>query len=555
MIVTRYRRLESALGVVCVLAAAVAGLGDSSASGQYQLGDGRALDRNLQQGSGGANAPSRPNPYGRYSDAIITGNVGGLGAFRGDVGYRAPGEFRGRTSSDDTYNFRRVALPQSVRTTPEGRVRPSAQNPQLDPTRVEGTVLLRGGTGARAGDLNRQLREFPSSLVIDDTSDSVGRVGPDRLLDVTRRDRFMGGPERAGLMADDRGQLLQLTTSPLTGLRRRVVGQLGQPEIEPGDAEAREELDERERMNLEASRRGRLSGAIVGRQGDERDERVDQRLGSRQLIDPIGMPRFEEVEPGEDVYADLLREIDAQVPGGLRVGERQDAQPQAQAERELTRVEQLAEEFDRTRRGEGIDEEDGDPLDRLAAGLSYDLPPVESFVGEGDNATNRALAQAEQLMAQERYFQAEALYERVLVMRPDYAIAQMGRVHAQVGAGLYLSAAMNLRQALVRNPQLIAARYRGAVMPSPQRLREIEDELDDLARTDAEAAAILQGYLAYQTSSEAELRESLDRLEEQAGDDDMPGLLRRIWLRDEQAPEGQGGEADEGGEAVPDQAP
>src|SRR5437762_1643352 len=63
-----------------------------AASGQ------NALDRNLQVGSGGVNTPTRPdfNTEVRMRNAIITGNAPGGVSFRGDVGYRAPGEFLGR---------------------------------------------------------------------------------------------------------------------------------------------------------------------------------------------------------------------------------------------------------------------------------------------------------------------------------------------------------------------------------------------------------------------------------------------------------------------------
>src|SRR3954471_2751530 len=63
--------------------------------------DQNVLDRNLQQGSGGVN-PGRPDfaQEARFRNAIVTGNVPGGLSFRGNVGYRAPGEFAGNLPSN-----------------------------------------------------------------------------------------------------------------------------------------------------------------------------------------------------------------------------------------------------------------------------------------------------------------------------------------------------------------------------------------------------------------------------------------------------------------------
>src|SRR5512142_812694 len=84
-----------------VAAAAVLGLA-GSALGQY------ALDHSLQVGSGGRNAPGRDlKKELEFRNAVITGNAPGGISFRGDVGYRAPGEFFGHLGSNDTFAFRR----------------------------------------------------------------------------------------------------------------------------------------------------------------------------------------------------------------------------------------------------------------------------------------------------------------------------------------------------------------------------------------------------------------------------------------------------------------
>lgn len=544
---TTRRLLAGPACVVAIFAALTLLAFAMPAQAQHGLGDGRALDRNLQSGSGGVNQPRRGNTYGQYSDAIITGNVGGLGAFRGGIDYRAPGEFTGGTSLDDTYNFRRIALPQSVQRRPGEEARGSTINPQIDPLRVQGTVMLRGGTGTRVSDINRRIQQFPDSFVIEDRGDRHDRgLLDDDPLRGNFEDRIIPDRRAAGLLADDRGRLLQLTTSPLTGLRREVVGRMRVPTMGDEDQEADEDLTpderrEREREALEeARRRGRLvDERITGRLGDDRDEdsrpaRVGERDRVEGRIDPADSPLAQLTgddapERGEDVYADLLRDIDRQTSGRLQLGTRRRDFDKG---RQQSRIEQLAEQFESAQRGEGLEGDDEqDPMDRLASGLSYDLPPVESFVGTGDSRVNRLLAQAERYMDEGQYFQAEAMYDRVLVLQPDYAIAEMGRVHAQIGAGLYLSAASNLRFALATNPQLIAARYGDAVMPDASRLDVVREELRDLAESDPDAASLLQSYLAYQEGRSSDLAASLDELERYSSEQDpVVDILRRVWL-------------------------
>jgi hypothetical protein len=42
-----------------------------------------------------------------FRNALVTGNVIGGREFRGDVGYSAAGDFRGRLGSDDFFSFQR----------------------------------------------------------------------------------------------------------------------------------------------------------------------------------------------------------------------------------------------------------------------------------------------------------------------------------------------------------------------------------------------------------------------------------------------------------------
>lgn len=213
------------LALVLVAAAAAVPIG--SAHGQYQLGDGRGLDKNLQRGSGGVNAPKLRNSQGLYSDAVVTGNVTGLARFRGDINYPAASEFRGQLGSDDLFDFNRTAYRPSttVRRLYEGL--PS--NRALRPGRASGAggqIILRSGAGSTLGDLSGQYQPYGPD--VDVRRHDVGaiqgfRVEQQRMLN-PRLDTDHAASYSRHVLAvsrDREGRRLQVETSPLRGLIMR----------------------------------------------------------------------------------------------------------------------------------------------------------------------------------------------------------------------------------------------------------------------------------------------------------------------------------------------
>ena len=80
---------------------------------QNALGDGRALDANLQQGAGRQNAPGRNSNFAeevRFRNAIVTGNAPGGMSFRGEAGYLSSDDFRAPLGSDNLFSFQRDSL-------------------------------------------------------------------------------------------------------------------------------------------------------------------------------------------------------------------------------------------------------------------------------------------------------------------------------------------------------------------------------------------------------------------------------------------------------------
>src|SRR5690606_27016447 len=56
------------------------------------------------------------------------------------------------------------------------------------------------------------------------------------------------------------------------------------------------------------------------------------------------------------------------------------------------------------------------------------------------------MSRGEALLSEARFFDAEDAFTRALALSPMDPLASIGRVHAEIGAGLFLSAAANLKR-------------------------------------------------------------------------------------------------------------
>jgi len=192
----------------CVVAAGLT----AHAQAQY------LLDNNLQEGSGGVNAP-QPEPDYEARNAIITGNVPGTGYFRGNVPYTAPSEFRGRTGSSDLFRFRA----RSAGNTSD--YAPSTSGYQLgqgtggvgtfQSLRREQGIFLREGSGVSVGQL--EAAGNPSQMYLPPRGAEVPPIA-DQTLRSGAAD-LPGLDRRLGMTQMPDGRLLEVRASPVSGVR------------------------------------------------------------------------------------------------------------------------------------------------------------------------------------------------------------------------------------------------------------------------------------------------------------------------------------------------
>lgn len=547
-------------------------LAAGSATAQYEL------DNSLQAGSGGINQPQQQPDYGAGND-IVTGNVTGLDYFHGDVGYRAAGEFRGQTGSNDLFRFRAQSAPVNQNLQP-GHVQTLRPTPiYRDQSGVSGADVTQPGLGGASiiQPHSRAYHQYDPTLAPGAAPVYTASPAPDRLM----------------LMPSEDGNLYEVYATPMLGMRSRVVGRLPQgpaseldaqqqivPErtdqsaAPPPDADALDfdfdfldgssprEPTPTDEPRVDSSVRPRRVTAIGPGlldlvQSSRIDGTTEGTLAERaaeieaQLYSPLGSRT---VEPGQDVYLDLLVEMQRRgraLDAGdgtteLRIDDEPRAttaprvplappssQVLAAAEAERRRAMGLPAEDEQDGEGEPADDvRMNEALERLLAKLDAQGPPVRTLAGDAEAEYNDQMRRGERAMVAGRYFDAEARFIAAGVSAPTQPLPRVGQIHAQMGAGLVRTAATNLRNLFVDHPELIATRYLPTLLPEEARLVWLRERLEEMiGLADTPEPALLMAYLGYQTGNRELTVFGLDKAQARTPDDPLLPVLRRLWLK------------------------
>lgn len=117
------------------------------------------------------------------------------------------------------------------------------------------------------------------------------------------------------------------------------------------------------------------------------------------------------------------------------------------------------------------------------------------------DAYQRHMTSGQDALRSEKFFEAEDRFTRAIAAMPGDPMAMVGRVHAQLGAGLYLSAASNLRGLFAQHPEMIGATYAPTLTPTGDRADRIaiqlREELGNQQTALSKDAALLLAYLGH----------------------------------------------------------
>ncbi|MCW5754823.1 MAG: hypothetical protein KIT24_08985 [Phycisphaeraceae bacterium] len=501
------------------------------AAAQNRLGDGRGLERQLE-----ITAPTqRYNPAEawrqelQFRDAIVTGNAPGGLSFRGDTAYRSSREFAGELGSNDLFSFRRDSLysglsGHGLRATDALQYQMALTTGSRAPAGIIGSPLVYQGQVASGADVRRRNELFVP-----------GGDMPRRDPDFPVNDPYAGG-----------GSLLGALRSPSA----YVTSRSSQPMIMSTQRDLADNP-----LGMTASALGGIKLVPLV---------VPERLAMTDIGSSLASPDVRSAQRSAyDIVRERLAEAAASPEGATELPEWERRLAELRAELDAIQMPVTTLPLDREGTMEPVPAEPGEESPAGYEGLEpatiefirRGRIEIESFVGplpEGVSydAYGEHMRIGEHLMHNERYFDAEERFIRALAARSGDPTAMVARVHAQLGAGLYRSAATNLREAMMRHPELAPVRYRGGTMPSAARTATLMHELKaNIGFGDGESmrqlereSALLLAYLAFQTGDTALCARSLDVLSDSrvAADAALIALLRGVWL-EAPARSGEGG--------------
>jgi hypothetical protein len=140
--------------------------------------------------------------------------------------------------------------------------------------------------------------------------------------------------------------------------------------------------------------------------------------------------------------------------------------------------------------------------------------------------------QGESALRESDYFRAERRFEQAQSLASDNPLVEVGITHAQLGAGLYLSASLTLRNLFVAFPELIDAKYDRALLPNQDRLERAVGFMRERIKSgeDAPGYGILLAYIGHQTSDRKLVEEGLAVIGGNEKLDLSRKLLEGVWL-------------------------
>ncbi|MGP1347583.1 MAG: hypothetical protein ACTS3F_13080 [Phycisphaerales bacterium] len=643
-------------GVVAVRAMVltlVAGGLVGAAQGQNALGDGRALDRNPQVGSGGRNAPGHDFRADiAFRNAIVTGNVTGNLGFRGDVGYTGAFDFRGSTADEEFFRFEARSTSSADvlnfhqtrgRTAQDSSLRGLGATQQAMGWSVAGgrgaMIVDRTFSGTSAARIDQAIRDplgGAAGITIDEyprlrgsirsTSDLIARtpsepsrlgiiedqsgngarsmrVGSDLLAvrDLPMRPRtaldgvpLMPSPELLSSWRDPGEGLVP----PIDGAGGGVDDPFGIVPVPGTELDPDAALDPLRGMDGQAGdgtgaldpltnrlptnrlspdvspyrtameslriRNDRIETRAAGVRGTERateiaTERVDGSESSMSWVMTLD-------ERLAAIRASLLSgEGDGvgDVDGGGSMLDRVLSESERAMERERLRLE--LREMTPEERAEWLrDPEVVEAMSRSDAAVEMAREAlaetgvvVRTLTTRPANERERSvferhMSEGQSLLGEGSFFAAEERFTAALFIVPGDPLAAAGRVHAQIGAGMYRSATLNLRTLLRNYPEMAGVRFDASLLPSGERLQTTLDRLRE--RTDpkvpmSQEAGLLLAYMGHQLGNDADVRRGLAAAREVARAterevDPLVALLEAVWIA-----EGGGGTGDSSGDS------
>ncbi|MFN7374363.1 MAG: hypothetical protein ACK5TP_01535 [bacterium] len=165
---------------------------------------------------------------------------------------------------------------------------------------------------------------------------------------------------------------------------------------------------------------------------------------------------------------------------------------------------------------------------------------VQELVPEGatrEQAADGFIKLGQELLAAGRFVSAEQAFDQALLRQRENLFARAGRVHAQLGAGMFLSSGLELRRLLTDHPEMIPVRFDAALVMPVSRAGQIVETIREQWASNpgspvSREGALQMAYLGYQFDEAAWLADGLaemERLFTESPERELSLVLRRVW--------------------------
>ncbi len=181
------------------------------------------------------------------------------------------------------------------------------------------------------------------------------------------------------------------------------------------------------------------------------------------------------------------------------------------------------------------EEESTTPLEvqrGLDLALRHGTQITQLSTPEAEDRFNELLASGEERLKSGQYFWAEKRFARALRLLPNNPLATMGLAQAQLGAGLYLTAANTLKRLMKKSPEMIDVILEGNLMPARESLFNSMDMLRNRIShggPDAADYGLLLAFIGHQLDQQQTIDEGLAAIKKANPESPLLPALRRIW--------------------------
>ncbi len=155
---------------------------------------------------------------------------------------------------------------------------------------------------------------------------------------------------------------------------------------------------------------------------------------------------------------------------------------------------------------------------------------LNSLVGQAPGAFNQEMARGQAAMEKGKFIRAMDAYQGAMMLNQTNPLPIVGRAHAELAAGLYDTAAYDLKFVFRRHPELTAVRYNLKKLLPAITITAVNKDLAGLLKEKSKTGAFLSAYMAYQTGNRAKLGKILAEWAKWRNGGMWPAVLSQAWL-------------------------